>query len=145
MWLLFAFLSSALYAVAETFDEFFVNKKFAHPFALVFYASLFNLVYIPLVSVFQRPELPAANTVPIFILLGLVNVGYLYPYYRGLQIDDTSTAISFFGVGRIFVPIFAFLIVGEILNLSQYLGILFIIVSVTLLGLHRTKKSFKFS
>jgi drug/metabolite transporter (DMT)-like permease len=69
----------------------------------------------------------------------------LYPYYQGLRSDDTSVAISFFAIGRIFVPILAFIIVGEVLDLQQYFGIGLIIVSVIMLGLHHSKKRFKFS
>ncbi len=145
MWLLYAFLSPAFYAVAEIFDEFLVTKEFKHPLTVVFYTSLFNLIFIPILFAFSPPELPPLHTIPIFIVLGLVGVGYLYPYYQGLRSDDTSVAISFFAIGRIFVPILAFVIVGEVLDLQQYLGIGLIIVSVVMLGLHRAKKHFKFS
>lgn len=74
-----------------------------------------------------------------------MNVAYLYPYYKGLQSDDTSVAISFLAIERIMVPILAFLIVGEVLKFSQYIGILIIIVSVVLLGLHHAHSKFKLS
>ncbi len=146
MWLIYAFLSPLFYAVAEIFDNFLVNHKFKrHPFILVFFTSLFNLIFVPLLFFFDRPEIPPISTLPIFILLGFASVGYLYPYYRGLQSDDTSIVISFFAIGRIFVPILAFLVVGEILNVIQYVGIALVILSVFALGLHHSKKQFKFS
>src|SRR3989338_2331948 len=145
MWILFACISAAFYAVAEQFDSFFVNGKFKHPFTLLFYTSLFNLIFVPVLFIFQPPEVPPISTIPLFILLGLVGIGYLYPYYRGLQSDDTSVAISFFGVSRIFVPVLAFLAVGEVLDVQQYLGILLIILSVTLLGLHHVRHHFRWS
>ena len=129
MWLLFAFLSPAFYAIAEVFDNFLVNKEFKHPLTLVFYSSLFNLIFIPALFLIQRPELPPLGTLPIFIMLGLVGVGYLFPYYKGLKIEDTSIVVSFFAIGRIFVPVLAYLFVGEILNLQQYAGIFLIIIS----------------
>ena len=94
---------------------------------------------------FQHPEFPPLHTIPIFLLLGFVNVGYLYPYYRGLKEDDTSVAISFLAIERIMVPILAFFVVGEILDGQQYVGIAVIIIAVFALGLHHAKKRFKFS
>lgn len=145
MWLLFAFLAPAFYAVAEIFDEFLANKKFKHPLTLVFYSTLFNLIFVPILFFFSPPTFPPLSTIPIFILLALVDVGYLYPYYRGLKVDDTSVVISFFAIGRIFIPVLAFLIIGEVLDLQQYLGIGIIIVSVVALGIHHSRKHFKLS
>lgn len=145
MWLLYAFLSPAFYAVAEILDEFLVTKEFRRPLTVVFYTSLFNFIFIPLLFAFSPPEMPPLNTIPIFFVLGLVGVGYLYPYYQGLRSDDTSVAISFFAIGRIFVPVLAFLIVGEVLDLQQYFGIGLIIISVVALGIHYSRTRFKFS
>ncbi|MEK7612110.1 MAG: DMT family transporter [Patescibacteria group bacterium] len=145
MWLLFAFLSPAFYAIAEIFDNFLVNKEFKHPLTLVFYTFLFNILFIPVLFIFSPPTLPPLHTLPIFIILGLVGIGYMYPYYKGLRADDTSVAISFFAIGRIFVPVLAFLIVGEILDFQQYAGIALIIISVVALGIHHSRKRFRFS
>ncbi len=145
MWLLFAFLAPALYAIAEVFDNFLVNKEFKHPFTLVFYTSLFNLIFVPMLFFFEPPVLPPLSTFPIFLLLGFVNIGYLYPYYTGLKSDDTSIVIAFFAIGRIFIPVLAFLIVGEVLDFRQYAGIALIIVSVVSLALHHSRSRFRFS
>lgn len=145
MWLAFALASAALYGVAEILDNFLANKEFKHPFTLVFYAAIFNIIYIPLFWLIEHPAMPPASTIPIFILLGFVNVSYLYPYYRGLKVDDTSVAISFLAIERIMVPVLAFFIVGEVLQPVQYLGIAVIIASVVLLGLHHSKKKFSLS
>src|SRR3989344_3588926 len=145
MWLAFALLSPALYAISEICDNFLVNKRFKHPLILIFFTSLFNLFYAPVLFYFKHPVIPPLSTLPIFILLGFVNVAYLYPYYKGLQSDDTSVAISFLAIERLMVPILAFLIVGEVLNFSQYLGILIIVISVVLLGLRHANSKFKLS
>lgn len=142
---MYALLSSAFYAIAETLDNFFVNKKFKHPLTLVFYSSLFNLLYIPIFFAFTRPEIPPIETYPLFFLLGVMGVGYLWPYYRGLQSEDTSVAIAFLAIERIMVVALAFLVVGEVLNFNQYLGIAIIIGSVILLGLHHSRAQFKMS
>lgn len=145
MWFIFALFSSAFYGVAETLDNFFVNKEFGSPTTLVFYSSLFNLLYVPILFYFDHPVLPPVSTYPIFFLLGIMSVGYLYPYYKGLQEDDTSVAISFLAIERIMVPVLAFFVVGEILEPIQYVGIGIIVVSVVFLGLHHSRKRFRMS
>ena len=61
MWLLFAFLSPAFYAIAEIFDEFLVTKEFKHPFTVVFYTSLFNLIFVHLIYLLSiEPKMKAA-------------------------------------------------------------------------------------
>jgi len=145
MWLLYAFLAPAFFAIAEILDEFLSNKEFKNPLTLVFYASLFNLFYIAIFLIFSPPSMPPIETWPLFVGLSLVGVGYLYPYYKGLKYDDTSTAISFFAISRVFIPVIAFLMVGEVLEFSQYAGIGLIVISVFLLGLHHSGKKFKMS
>ena len=145
MWLIFALLSCAAYAVAEQIDSFFVNRKFKNPVALIFYSSLFNIIYVLGLYFFVRPALPSMGTLWLFILLGFVNVGYLWPYYKGLQDDDASVAISFLALERIMVPVLAFLLVGEVLYPIQYVGIIVIIASVVLLALHHSRKRFRLS
>ena len=109
MWLTFALASAAIYAIAEIIDNYLTNKKFDEPLALVFFCSFFNLLYVPIFTlVGDTPALPPLSTVPIFILLGFVNMGYLYPYYKGLRNDDTSVAISFLAIERIMVPLLHF-------------------------------------
>ena len=145
MWLLIAFLAPAFYALSNVLDNFLANKKFKNPTTLAFYTSSFNILFLPVVFVFLNPKIPPVSALPILFLLGLINILYLYPYYKGLQSDDTSIAISFFGLGRIFIPILAFFIVGEVLMASQYLGVGLIVLSSTLLSLRGWRQNFKFS
>lgn len=133
--LVFAFLAPALYGAANILDNFLVGKLFRKIPALIFYSELLNVLFIPFVWLFQTPELPSWNVVPIFLAIGACDMLYLYPYYKALQSDDTAVVSSLFSIGKIFVPILAFLIVGEVLTMAQYLGFALIITSSTLLTL----------
>ena len=145
MWLIIALLVPMFYAIANISDSFLINKSFKNPVTLIFYAYLFEIIFIPIVFLFYHPGFPPILLLPIFFLLGATNVLYLYPYYKGLKEDDTSTAVSFFGLGRIFIPIWAFLIVGERLSLVEYIGIIFIIIGSVLLSMKGSLKNIKFS
>lgn len=145
MWILFAFLTPAFYAVANIIDNYLVSKKFSNPISITFYSFFFNLFFAPFIIIFTGGIQAPIQTIPIFILLGFINIAYLYPYYRGLQSDDTSTAVSFFALGRIFIPIWAFVIVGESLAFYQYIGILLIVVASILVSLRKHLLKMKMS
>jgi transporter family protein len=145
MWLFFAFLAPMFYGVANVFDNFLINKNFKNPATLVFYASMFSIIFVPLLSFFYKLSWPPISTLPVFCILGFINVAYLYPYYKGLQFDDTSTAVSFFSLSRIFIPIWAFCIIGEKLSLEEYLGVALIMVGSILLSLKGSLRDIKLS
>jgi drug/metabolite transporter (DMT)-like permease len=145
MWIFIAFLSPAFYGICSIYDSLLINKSFKNPMTLTFYASLFTVIFIPFLFLFYRFSLPSISFLPIFLLLGIINVSYLYPYYRGLQRDDTSTAISFFGLGRIFIPIWAFFIISEKLTPGEYIGIALVIAGSVLLSMQGSLKNIKFS
>lgn len=145
MWLLFAFMAPMFYGVANVFDNFLINKNFRNPATLAFYASLFSVIFVPLLLFFYKLSFPPIKLLPIFLLLGTINVAYLYPYYKGLQSDDTSIAVSFFSLGRIFIPFSAFFIVGEKLSLEEYVGIALILIGSILLSIKGSIKDIKLS
>lgn len=145
LWILIAFLGPIQHALANILDNYFVNKIFKHPAILVFYSSLINILFIPLILIFKRPHLPTLKLIPLYFILGAIEIAYLYPYYKALQDDDTSIVTSLFDLGKIFVPILAFFIVKERLSLIQYLGFIVLILGSTLLTIHHSKKKFKFT
>jgi drug/metabolite transporter (DMT)-like permease len=127
--LYFALLAPALYGLANVLDNFLVGKVFKNIPALIFYSELLNLLFIPLVWLVQRPHLPSLSMLPIFLAIGACDLLYLYPYYKALQADDTAVVSSLFSLGKIFVPLLAVMIVGEVLQISQYAGFGLVIIS----------------
>jgi len=145
MWILFAFLAPALYAVAEIFDEYLINREFKNISSLIFFASLLNFIFVPVIFFIQKPELPSAILWLPLLGVALTNLLYQYPYYKALEIEDTSIVSAFFSLGKIIIPIFAFLFVGEVLHFKEYLGIAIIILGNVFLALHRSKKKLDIS
>jgi drug/metabolite transporter (DMT)-like permease len=143
-WIILALMVPAFYAVANIIDNFLSDKQFKNPVSLIVYSSLFNLIFIPL-ALADNSAWPKASVIPIIIVLGFINIGYLYPYYKGLQSEDTSIAISFFALSRILIPILAYFIVDERLGIKHYLGIVLIIFSMIMLSIRWDKNKFKFS
>ncbi len=145
MWILFAFLAPALYAVAEIFDEYLSNHGFKNTTSLIFLASLLNFVFVPILFLIQTPVMPPAHLIWPIIGVALTNLLYLFPYYKSLRIEDTSIVSAFFSMGKIIIPIFAFLFVGEVLEIKQYIGIAVIILGNVFLALHKSKQKMKLS
>lgn len=145
MWIIFAFLAPALYAIAEIFDEYLSNKGFKNISSIVFFACILNFVFVSFVFLIQKPVIPDLKLLWPLLGVALTNLLYLYPYYKSLKIEDTSVVSAFFSFGKIIIPIFAFLFVGEILNLREYIGIAIIILGNVFLAFHNVKHKFKLS
>lgn len=115
-------LSPALHGAANILDSALISRRFKSIPAVVFYALGVTVVWLPLVWLIRPPQLPALALVPFIALVALLDALYQYPYYRALSLDDTSTVSSLFALGKILVPLLAFLMVGEVLTGLQYVG-----------------------
>jgi drug/metabolite transporter (DMT)-like permease len=139
-WLLIAIFEPIFHGLANVLDNHLTNNLFKRVSTLMFFADLTNVLFIPIILILDFPTWPTWNQVPFFMALGLCSMGYLYPYYKALQHDDTSIVISLFSIGEIFVPILAYFLVGERLTFVQYSGFLIIIFSAALLSLNGQQK-----
>ena len=130
-WIIFALLEPFFHGFANVIDNHFTNNLFKKTTTLVFFASFTNILFLPIIFLLDFPSFITPSQIPFFIILGLTGIGYLYPYYKALQNDDTSIVVSLFSLGKIFVPLLAFLLVGEILAISQYIGF-FVVILIAL-------------
>ncbi len=140
IWIIVALVSPAFHAVANEFDAYLTNRFFRRPLTIAFYSTLMGILFLPFIFFIELPYLPSPQVIPFLILAGIADVLYLYPYYKALQVDDTSTVAALFSLGKISVPILAFLFVHERLTLTQYLGVALIIISSALLTLKHKKR-----
>lgn len=139
-WILIALINPATHGFANIFDNYLTNKLVKNPWTLTFYGAIFNLLLLPCVWLIQTPGWLPMNLWLACALIALIELCYLYPYYRALQQDDTSIVCALFDLGKIFVPVFAFLLVGEQLSWFQYLGFGLLILSSLLISLDRRKQ-----
>ncbi len=140
IWLLFAVLSPALHGFANILDTYLANRLLKSPWTLAFYSTAFNSLFLPLVWLIEKPSFLPLTLWPVCLLIAAIEVGYLYPYYRALHAEDTSVVSSLFDLGRISVPLFAFLLVGETLGPMQYAGFFLLILASTLLTVEGGEK-----
>ncbi len=139
-WIVLAVLSPMFYAIANILDSNLTNRIFKNVWTLSFYSTAFNILFLPIVLLVQIPSLPPINLLPYFVLIGILEIAYLYPYYKALEQDDTSIIAALFSLGKIFVPVLAFFLVGERLQISQQIGFLIIISSSAALTFNHKQK-----
>ena len=115
------------------------NNIFKHPATMIFYISLMNCLFMPLLLFFGIPTLPAPGAVPFYFLLAFIDVAYLYPYYKAMKVIDTSIVSALFSLGQITIPIMTYLFLDERLRESQYAGFLLIIAASIVLSINDFK------
>lgn len=136
LWVLAALAENVFHGWANILDNYFMNKLIRDPIVLLIISVLVDMVLLPFVFFIQTPVLPPLRLLPFFAIVGFTGIAYLLPYYKALQCDDTSTVTSLFALGKVVVPLLAFLIVGEVLQVKQYFGFFLIVGSSTWVSLN---------
>ncbi|MEO5646463.1 MAG: EamA family transporter [Candidatus Paceibacterota bacterium] len=137
-----AFVAVFFHAWSNIFDNFFSGVVFKNLTVLQFFSALTELVFIPIVLIFDFPKIVSLELFGLIAILALMDVLYTYPYYWALKRMDTSVITSLFSIGKIFVPLFAFFVAGERLLSLQYVGFFLVIISSVFLTLDIKKLRF---
>ena len=125
--------SAIFHGGANILDSYFSNSIFKRLATIIFIWSLLNIAFLPIVFILDFPSIISLKLLPIIIAIAATEVLYQFPYYWALRTTDTSVAASLFSFGDLFVPLFAFFIVGEQLAGLQYIGFFMVIIaSITL-------------
>lgn len=135
-WIFAALLEPIFHGGANVLDEYFTNKFFKNPVTLIFFSSLINILFLPIIMLVQRPEMPSGTAMFWFAVIGAIDIAYLYPYLKALQVEETSVVTSLFSLEKLFIPALAFIFVQESLTMTQYLGFAIIILSDLALAAH---------
>ncbi len=126
---LIAFLSPILSSIAVSIESRLSNTTFKHQTTMIFYISLMNIVFLPLIFLFGQPDIPRADCLKLYLLLATFDVLYLYPYYTAMKVIDTSIVAALLSLGNVIIPIMSYFLLDEVLNLHQYIGFTIIIMS----------------
>ncbi len=137
--ILIAFLAPAFGASACITESRLSNNTFKRQTTMIFYVSLMNCLFLPLVFVFGLPTLPTGTALICYLGLALIDVLYLYPFYTALKVIDSSIVAALFSLGQITIPLMSFLFLGEVLSLEQYIGFLVIILASVALSVKGTR------
>jgi len=133
--ILAAFAEPVFHAWANILDNYLSNKLFDRLTPLIFFSSVIGLIVLPFIWFLDPPHAVSVMNAAILIVISLIEILYLYPYFWSLRRADTSVVASLFSLGKIFVPLIAFFLVGERLTGLQYLGFFIITAASVLLAL----------
>ena len=133
--ILITLLSSVFYSFCNVIEAQFVNYKFKKITTMVFYISIMNCMFLPLLLFFSMPTVPPKDVAVLLLLIGVIGSFQLYPYYKALQKMDTSAVIALWSIGYVIMPFMGYFILGEVLKVSQYVGFFMVIVSSVILSI----------
>jgi len=138
--ILAAFINPAAHSLSNIFDAYIIGNLFRKTSTAVFYANITNIIG-PLALLFIGPiHFLPLSVISYALLIGLINIGYLFPYYKALKTTDTSIVAALFSLERLFIPFWAYLIVDEIMRPVQYIGLGVIIAVSLILNIENPKR-----
>lgn len=137
MGIFFAILSPAIYGINNYIDKFFLEKYKISPVVITVYSGIFAFLAGLIVLGFTGFYKADIKSVLIIIGSGFLTNIYVLPYFKALNLDETSRVIPLFQFVPVFVLILSFLFLGEKLNLGQYLGALSIVIGSFLISLEK--------
>ncbi|MFZ2886655.1 MAG: EamA family transporter, partial [Minisyncoccia bacterium] len=130
-----AFGTPFLHGLSNIYDDYLSHNIFKRLTPLVFLSSCTGIVLLPIIFYLDYPAWLPVDLLFIAFCIAAIEVLYMYPYYWSLRKADTSVVAALFSLGRLFVPIFAYFLIGEVLRPLQYTGLALIIASSTFLTL----------
>ncbi|HCU59287.1 MAG TPA: hypothetical protein DIC64_04830 [Alphaproteobacteria bacterium] len=139
MILFIAFLSPFFEALSDMIESLLSNRTFKHQATMIFYVSMMNFVFVPLVLFLGMPTIPAKESLWFYLILAVIDVAYLYPFYSAMKVIDTSIVSALFSLGQVIVPILSYLVLNDVLTLHQYIGFAIIIMASVALSMKSTK------
>ena len=110
MLLLIAFLSPFFEALSDVIESLLSNKTFKHQTTMIFYVSMMNFVFLPLIFLLGTPSVPVKESLWFYLILAIIDVTYLYPFYSAMKVIDTSIVSALFALGEVIVPILSYFI-----------------------------------
>ena len=132
IWLLIVVVAHLFYSLIFVIDKYIVSKSLPHPIVYTFYVGILSIavwVLIPFGFCF-----PSAYYVFLSMLAGIAQVGGSIFLYRSLNFIGSFVAI--------FVLVLSTFLIGERLNLQQYIAFILLVLG-SLVVSYRRKEFFQ--
>lgn len=136
MVILSAFLIPFFHGICNMLEGHLSKYSIKSLYSIVFFTRTAHLAGVLfLMLAFGLPEVPDMRSFMAISAAAAISTFLIFPFLAAYRYIDTSTAGAFLSLGKVFTPVFAYLIIGESLAHSQYAGFGIIIISSILLGL----------
>lgn len=120
--LFIAFFSPLFAAATNVIDSHVANSILKKVDAVVFYSTITNILVLPFLLLFGRPQPLTHEDLPLMALACFIDVAYQFPFYSAMKKIDTSITSALLSLGELSIPVLAWFIVDEKLSLRQYAG-----------------------
>src|SRR3989344_6807264 len=120
MWLLFAFLSTLMWALVNVLDSLIVRNYEKNPFVLMWCQSFFSIVFLAVFPLFVPVQF-SSWTLSLMLFGAIGFIGDLW-FFRVLRSADVSVTNAAWAILSIFLSIAGFLVFQESWTISQSAG-----------------------
>jgi len=143
-WFIFALIAPFLWAFNNVIDKFLLDKHIKGPIAYQVLISLFNGISVIIIL-----SMASISTNFYGFILGIISsilgvIAVIF-YNRSLIDEEASRVIPLVYISSIFVPILAYIFLGEVFNFQKYLGIILIFIGGALISFKKIVKKWHFS
>jgi len=138
-WFFLALIAPILWSVINHVDKYILSKYQGGRGvgALLIFSSLSSVIVLPFLAIFYRSRIFSISVLDFFVLLlvGFMSAAAFYFYLKAMDVDEASVVIPLFQFDPVFGYILSFLILGELLNISQVMASVLILTGIILLSL----------
>lgn len=136
-WLFLAILAYLVYSATNFMDKFLIEKLIKNPIGIVILDGFLYLFLGVIIFFIAGGHFLPLNQALMLIFAGIFLTFYLLPYFKALQLEDTSRVVSLFQFYPIFTLILSFTLLHEKLNSSEFIGFIFITLGGFILGIEK--------
>jgi drug/metabolite transporter (DMT)-like permease len=137
MGIFFAILSPAIFGIGNYVDKLLLEKHNISPVAITIYGGIFAFIAGSIVFLLTGFYSIDLKSLIIILASGILTSFYLLPYYKALNIDETSRIVPLFQFYPVFVLALSLIILKENFTLIQYAGGSLVIGAGFLLSIER--------
>ena len=143
-WLWPALLAPLFWSACNIFDSKLQKEHVRNSVSLAIYTGLLGLLGLVIIPWTGFTFLTGKATI-LALLSGMVYVYAMVPYYKALDQEEASRVVTLWHLTKAWMPLLAFLFLGERLGNWEYLAFCLIIISSLLISARRESKHFVLS
>lgn len=137
-WFLIALIAPILWSIVNHIDKNILSRyqEGRGVGAILIFSSLFSVVILPFIAYFYHSQIFGISFNNFFWLLivGFFSALAFYFYLKAMDVEEASVVIPIFQLDPIFGYVLGYLILGELLSLSQILASLLILLGILILS-----------
>ncbi|MBI2410945.1 MAG: DMT family transporter [Candidatus Kerfeldbacteria bacterium] len=134
IWLFFALLAPALWAVTNIIDDRLVNKQHSTPLTLMIITGLFGGIPCMAILLFGHAQWPGWLTLALGLASGIIGLLVYLPYFYALKFSGPASDVLMWNLTPVLVTAFALIFLGDRLSIGQYMAVVLLIISSIVAG-----------